>query len=202
MLTIDFIDYNSYRFENLQLNFFIIFYIKFENSKNSNIYLLFKTGGFRYKKQESSNRFAEKNGLVKLKYTTWPRFGAFKDLLDRNLNVTRIVDCTILYADLDKPVNVFDIMKGDRKSKVYMHYKTYLVDNEKLDEEWLRNVWLKKEELMRLFYENKDEFLDSHPTYNTIDLSWFKIFLVNVFFTVLGTVYVLFFRYYLLDMYL
>lgn len=159
-------------------------------------------GGFRHKKAASSNRFAEKNGLIKLKYTTWPRYGAFKDLLDKRLNITRIVDCTIFYPNIDKPVGVFDIMKGDRTAEVYMHYKNYLVDQEQLDEEWLRNVWLKKEELMRSFYENKQAFLDRHPTFHVVRLSWIKILLINLFFSVLFTSYLLFFRYCLLDVYL
>lgn len=138
---------------------------------------------------------------MKLKYTTWPRFGAFKDLLSSDLNVTRIVDCTILYSNIDKPISALDIMKGDKKMDVYMHYSTYQVENESLDEDWLRNIWMKKEESMRLFYENKDEFLKSNPTFNVVNLSWLKIFLVNIFFIVLAALYILFFRYCLFNVY-
>ena len=111
------------------------------------------------------------------------------------MNISRIIDCTILYDDIDNPLGVFDVMKGDKKSTVYMHYNTYIVDNERLDEEWLRNVWLKKEDLMRLFYENRDEFKNLYPVNNVINLNWFKIILVNLFFTILGSLYVCFFRY-------
>jgi len=173
-------------------------------SKHSykNCYILFPEGGFRIKKQASSNRFAEKNGLAKLKYTTWPRYGAFKDLLDRKLNITRIIDCTIMYSDFDKPLGVFDIMKGTKKSEIYFHYKNYYVANEQLDEEWLRRVWLNKEELMRSFYENKEQFLGQNETFNVVNLSYLKIIFINLFFTLLALGYVLFFRYCLLDVYL
>lgn len=134
-----------------------------------------------------------------MKYTTWPRYGAFKDLLDPKLNITRIIDCTILYSSIDKPLGVLDIMKGDKKSDVYIHYKNYYVANEQLDEEWLRNVWLGKEELMRSFYENKEQFLKQNSTFNVVGLSWTKIVLINIFFTILGLGYLLFFRYCLLD---
>jgi len=167
-----------------------------------NCYILFPEGGFRFKKQESSNRYAEKNNLVKLKYTTWPRYGAFRDLLDRKLNITRIIDCTILYKNADKPLGVFDIMKGDKKSEVYLHYQNHNVANEQLDEEWLRNIWLKKEALMRSFYDDKQQFLEQNPVYHVVNLSWLKIVLINIFFTLLATGYLLFFRCCLLDVYL
>lgn len=119
------------------------------------------------------------------------------------MNITRIIDCTILYPNIDDPVNVLDIMKGDKKAEVYMYYKNYyIINRDRFDEEWLRNIWLSKEELMKSFYENKQEFLDRNPTFNVIRLSWTKIVLINIFFTILCTCYILFFRYCLLDIYL
>ena len=123
-------------------------------------------------------------------------------MLDKKLNITRIIDCTILYSDIEKPLGVYDIMKGDKKSDVFFFYKNYYVDKEQIDEQWLRNIWLAKEEMMRSFYENKQAFIDSHPAYNSIKLNWIKIILINLFFTILCTSFILFFRYCLLDGYL
>lgn len=119
-----------------------------------------KTGGFRYKRAESSDRYAEKNGLPKLSHLTWPRTGAFLDLTEGNLGLTHIVDLTILYLSQRQCCTILDIALGRNSQPIYFYYRIFEVEPDvAYDENWLNQRWLEKEELMKSFYSDPEEFL-------------------------------------------
>lgn len=118
------------------------------------------TGGFRYKRAESSDKYAEKKGFPKLKYLTWPRTGAFTDITDGHVYLTHIVDLTILYLDQRACTTILDIALGRNSQPIYFHYKIFEVRPDvAYDETWLNQRWLEKEQLMKSFYDNPDEFI-------------------------------------------
>lgn len=52
-----------------------------------------------------------------------------------------------------------------------------------LSDEWLRNVWMEKEELIKSFYEDRDKFLEQHgKSMRTTQLDWTKVITVHLFY--------------------
>lgn len=145
--------------------------------------ILFPEGGFWRKRLEGSNRYANKNGLPHTKYVTHPRFGAFKDLIDPSLNVTHIVDTTLFYDDIKKPLSILDIALGTRKEPVILKYRIYNRNSIVLDEEWLRNLWLEKDKLLQRYYHDRNSVYDQIVgTLRTIKLNWIKLIMVQIFY--------------------
>lgn len=157
--------------------------------------MLFPEGGFWRKRLEGSNRYAIKNGLPLTKYVTHPRFGAFKDLIDPSVNVTHIVDATLLYDDIKNPLSILDIAMGNRKEPTILNYKVYKRSEINPTEEWLRKIWLDKDELLKRYYEDRDsvrkQFADSM---RSATLDWIKVVTVHLFYLLVCylTVYRLF----------
>lgn len=148
-----------------------------------NLLVLFPEGGFLRKRLEGSNRYALKNGLPLTKYVTHPRFGAFKDLIDPSVNVTHIVDATLLYDDIRNPLSILDIALGNRKEPAILHYKVYNRSEINPSEEWLRNIWLEKDKLLKKYYEDRDSAFERFEgSMRSLKLDWFKVLAVHIFY--------------------
>lgn len=157
--------------------------------------VLFPEGGFWRKRLEGSNRYATKNGLPHTKYVTHPRFGAFKDLIDPSVNVTHIVDATLLYDDIRNPLSILDIAMGTRKEPTILNYKVYKRSEINPTEEWLRNLWLEKDKLLQRYYDNRESVYEQfNGTMRAVRLDWFKVLTVHLFYLLVCylTVYRLF----------
>lgn len=148
-----------------------------------NLLVLFPEGGFLRKRIEGSNRYAIRNGLPLTKYVTHPRFGAFKDLIDPSVEVTHIVDATLLYDDIKNPLSILDIALGNRKEPALLHYKVYKRSEINPTEEWLRNIWLEKDKLLQQYYEDRGKALERfESTMRSAKLDWLKVFTVHLFY--------------------
>lgn len=148
-----------------------------------NLLVLFPEGGFWRKRLEGSNRYALKNGLPMTKYVTHPRFGAFKDLIDPSVDVTHIVDATLLYDDIKNPLSILDIAMGNRKEPAILNYKIYERSKINPTEEWLRNIWLEKDKLLQQYYEDRDSvYRQFEGTMRTGRLDWFKVLSLHLFY--------------------
>lgn len=148
-----------------------------------NLLVLFPEGGFWRKRLEGSNRYALKNGLPMTKYVTHPRFGAFKDLIDPSVNVTHIVDATLLYDDIKNPLSILDIAMGNRKEPAILNYKIYERSKINPTEEWLRNIWLEKDKLLQQYYEDRDcVYRQFEGSMRTAKMDWFKVLSVHLFY--------------------
>jgi len=133
-------------------------------------------------------------------------------MIDKRLGITHLIDLTIIYPNPDNPLSILDIAKGIKKAQVYFIYKVYEIreDNdvkfensgdsnkpfEKLlrkdiNEQWLRELWLKKEDLMDSFYQNPSQFLEKIGSKQMIDLSLQKMYAIHLFYltTFIGLVY-------------
>lgn len=148
-----------------------------------NLLVLFPEGGFLRKRIDGSNRYATKNGLPLTTYVTHPRYGAFKDLIDPSVGVTHIVDATLLYDDIKNPLSILDIALGTRKEAAILHYKLYNRSEINPNEEWLRNIWLEKDKLLKRFYEDRASvYKQFDGTLRAAVLDWFKILAVHLFY--------------------
>lgn len=147
-----------------------------------NLLVLFPEGGFLRKRLDGSNRFAIRNNLPKTEYVTHPRFGAFKDLVDPCLNVTHIVDATLLYDDIKNPPSLLDIACGTRKEPVILRYKLYKREEVAFTEEWLRNLWLDKDKFVKQFYTDRKTVYNSLNSMRSIEQDWTKLFAVHLFY--------------------
>lgn len=148
-----------------------------------NLLVLFPEGGFLRKRIDGSNRYAVRNGLPLTKYVTHPRFGAFKDLIDPSVEVTHIVDATLLYDDIKNPLSILDIALGSRKQPALLHYKVYKRSEINPTEEWLRNIWLEKDKLMQQYYEDRSKAIERfESTMRSAKLDWLKVFTVHLFY--------------------
>uniref|UniRef100_A0A131XAR7 Putative lysophosphatidylglycerol acyltransferase 1-like protein n=1 Tax=Hyalomma excavatum TaxID=257692 RepID=A0A131XAR7_9ACAR len=132
--------------------------------------VLFPEGGFLHKRRATSQRYARANGYPILEHVTLPRVGAMKTVLEtltsENLAKTHkgeepikwVVDITIGYPDMGKPLDLFVISGGFRKQcVVHMHYRRFPIaevpihDSEALTK-WLYDRWAEKEDLLDIFY--------------------------------------------------
>ncbi|KAH7984997.1 hypothetical protein HPB52_024394 [Rhipicephalus sanguineus] len=130
-------------------------------------------------------RYARANGYPILEHVTLPRVGAMKTVLETLslavkqcftlLSATElcilfvwtpageepikwVVDITIGYPDMGKPLDLFVISGGFRKQcVVHMHYRRFPIsevpvhDSEALTK-WLYDRWAEKEDLLDIFY--------------------------------------------------
>lgn len=113
---------------------------------------------------------------------TWPRTGAFLDLTEGALDLTHIVDLTILYPDQEKATSILDIVLGRHPQQIYFHYRIFeLTADGMYGENWLNERWLEKEALMKSFYDNPDHFLRTKAgVLRPIQMSYFRLLLNNI----------------------
>ena len=108
----------------------------------------------------NSDKFAEKNNLVKYKYCLHPRVTGFTYIVQklRHDILDTVHDVTIGY-----PVNLcygeIDVLKGKFPKEVHVHIKRYHMkqipsDSEKVNE-WCQDKFKEKEKRLEKFYENK-----------------------------------------------
>lgn len=148
-----------------------------------NLLVLFPEGGFWRKRLEGSNRYALKNGLPMTRYVTHPRFGAFKDLIDPSVDVTHIVDATLLYDDIKNPLSILDIALGNRKEPAILNFKVYERSKINPTEEWLRNIWLEKDKLLQQYYEDRGRvYKRFEGSLRAAKLDWLKVLSVHLFY--------------------
>lgn len=148
-----------------------------------NLIILFPEGGFWRKRIDGSNRFANRNNLPITKYVTHPRFGAFNDLIDPSLNVTHIVDATLMYDNLKNPMSILDIITGWRKEPVLLKYKVYDRISTVVDEQWLRSIWLEKDKLLHRYYTDRNSVYEQiEDGLRIIKLDWIKVIIVHLFY--------------------
>lgn len=163
-----------------------------------NIFLVFFDpflGGFRYKKVESSRRYSDKVNLPYLKNVVWPRFGAFNDLIDKSVGLTHIVDVTIIYPSIEKTISILDILKGQRKTEVYMIFRTFDLNDIEPNNEWMNELWKQKDSMMEEFYEDKEKFLSKYERIRVARLSSVKLFFINIFYLLLTIGYIVIFMF-------
>lgn len=143
---------------------------------------ILSSGGFRYKRAESSARYAEKNGWPNLHHLTWPRTGAFLDLLEGELHFSHIVDLTFLYPDQEVASSIVDILLGRNPQTIYFHYRVFPVSPDTIyNEAWLNARWAEKEVLMKCFYENRDEFFKNYAGQcRPVSMSMTRLILNNI----------------------
>lgn len=118
---------------------------------------LFLKGGFRYKRQASSNGFAMKKNLPLLNNVTYPRYSGFSETMSSEVGVTHVVDLTICYDSIDSSPSILDIIRGNSAvSQVHFYYRIYSVGRvlNIRSEAWLRKVWYAKDTLLDHHYEN------------------------------------------------
>lgn len=122
-----------------------------------NLFILFPEGGFRYKRQKSSNSFAIKKNLPMLTNVTYPRFGAYNELMDPLLHVTHVVDLTICYDDVEHPPSIVDIIGGRRVTEIHFYYRIHAIkDNPEIrTEAWLRELWQAKDRFLAAYYSEQ-----------------------------------------------
>lgn len=147
-----------------------------------NILVLFPEGGFLKKRIAGSNRYAARNNLPVTKYVTHPRFGAFKDLIDPSVGITHIVDATLMYNDIENPLSILDIALGNRKEPAVVYYKLYKRSDINPTEEWLRDIWLRKDKLLEEYYKDRSRVLKMMGKMRSSELDWFKILSVHLFY--------------------
>jgi hypothetical protein len=153
------------------------------------------TGGFRHKRLQSSNKFAAKHNLAAMFHVTYPRFGAYNDIMSPEVGITHIVDLTIIYEDIQNPLSILDIARGNSKSKVIFYYRIFEV--KKIEdirtEQWLNKRWKEKEDFLQKYYTDKNALLKSLNHLNVVSLNWIKVLGIHCFYLsfwfILFTVY-------------
>ncbi|KAL1484455.1 hypothetical protein MTO96_032574 [Rhipicephalus appendiculatus] len=117
--------------------------------------VLFPEGGFLHKRRATSQRYARANGYPILEHVTLPRVGAMKTVLEtlssENLEKTHkgeeaikwVVDITIGYPDMGKPLDLFVISGGFRKQcVVHMHYRRFPISEVPIHDSEALTKWL------------------------------------------------------------
>lgn len=155
-----------------------------QDNKFKNAIILFPEGGFRFKRLQSSNKFAAKHNFPALFHVTYPRYRAYSELLEPAVGITHVVDLTIGYEDIQNPLTIVDIGCGNRKSKVIFNYRIYSVaDTEDIrSEQWLNKVWKDKEALLHQYYTDRTQLLNSFKEFNVVSLNWLKVIAIHCFY--------------------
>lgn len=194
-----FIETKSYRKSALtkhclhhpQKNFVVLFpegefppFLSLSNLRKLITFLLSSLGGFRYKRQSASNKYADKQGWPRLEYVTWPRYGAYNDLILDSLGFTHIVDLTVMYSDINNPISLLDIGKGSKTADIIFYYRIYDLNEMKdgPNEDWLKKIWMEKEQIMKKFYSDKEAFLKSVGEVRKVQLNYFKMVGIHLFY--------------------
>ena len=96
-----------------------------------------------------------KQNLPILNNVTYPRFGAYSELVDPTVGVTHVVDLTICYDDLEHPPSIVDILGGRRVCEVHFYYRIHPITKNHDDvrsERWLREQWQLKDKMLTAHY--------------------------------------------------
>ena len=149
-----------------------------------NMVILFPEGGFRYKRIDTSEQYAKRHGWPHLRHLTWPRSGAFLDVMDTSVGITHIVDMTLLYKDQIDTVTIVDIAMGRRSQPVYFHYRVFeVLPGVSYDENWLNARWMEKEQIMKCFYESPEEFFRTKAgSLRPVELNYAKLVSIQIFY--------------------
>lgn len=96
------------------------------------------------------------------------------------VELTHIIDLTIIYEDLLNPISILDITRGIKKSTVIFHYKIHEIEyinsdsekdkelinlpiikqsKEQINDQWLNEQWLKKESFLSSYYQDRSSIL-------------------------------------------
>ncbi|KAI1719480.1 acyltransferase domain-containing protein [Ditylenchus destructor] len=140
-------------------------------NRDRRLVILFPEGGFYYKRVESSQRYARENGYPHLKWSTLPRLGAVKTILEEDtvgairekkyVKDTRppikyILDVTIAYPN-GQPLSLATMIFGAReKCDIAVNYKIYDATEVPFEDEESLRKW------MFHVYEEKDKILDNY----------------------------------------
>lgn len=105
------------------------------------------------------------------------------DLTEGALDLTHIVDLTILYPNQETAISVIDIVLGRRPQQIYFHYRVFELTSDGIyGEKWLNERWIEKEALMKSFYDNPDDFLRTKAgVLRPIQMSYCRLVLSNIF---------------------
>uniref|UniRef100_A0A915I7M4 Acyltransferase C-terminal domain-containing protein n=1 Tax=Romanomermis culicivorax TaxID=13658 RepID=A0A915I7M4_ROMCU len=173
-------------------------------SRGRNWIMLFPEGGFLYKRLESSKQYALKNGYPIMDHVTLPRIGAVKTVIDTcrsykvedafDRQVRYLIDVTIIYEKIDKPLNILDFITGLRSPTtirvVYNAQPASLLpsDEEPLLER-MYQIWEQKEKMMAEYYRTGQ--IPGHPDKEarTLNFSYTRFFVQRAVFYSLGYLY-------------
>ncbi|XP_055879310.1 acyl-CoA:lysophosphatidylglycerol acyltransferase 1-like [Biomphalaria glabrata] len=176
--------------------------------RNKKWLLVFPEGGFMYKRLESSQQYARKNGYPVLQHTTLPRIGAVKTILDTvgvpqqasdnvepngNYQIKDsskplewVIDMTIAYKDR-KALDMLGMVVGlYPQSDVLVHYRVYRAQDIPRDDvgltSWLYDVYAKKDAMLDYYYKEgrlPDEIINAPSELPQIPLSVLKFDLLD-----------------------
>lgn len=141
---------------------------------------------FTKDKVEASKKFAEERGLVAPKYHLVPRTKGFVAVM-RHIKQRQkenpdlklwIYNAQIAYEDTGA-MNIADIVKRGLKPRGHIYFERISIDEVPNDDEgcakWLHNLFLKKDELLEYFNQNKSfkgyedrRFINYKPRLTTI----------------------------------
>ena len=124
--------------------------------------LLFPEGtDFREDSWESSNRYAKKNELPMFDYVLHPRTTGFISMVDymtRNNNLDQVVDVTIGYPQT-MVQNEDDLLTKRFPEEIWFRVRVFNVETLPQDSkaltQWLIERWEEKENILKIFYEEK-----------------------------------------------
>lgn len=121
------------------------------SDKIRNWLLIFPEGGFRYKRQQASNKYATKNNLPQLSYVTYPRHGAVYTAA-KSANFKHIIDATLCYEN-EKEACLWNWWLGNAQT-VRIHFTVTDIPSDMSEEnvqEKLTALWARKELMLSHF---------------------------------------------------
>ncbi|ELT94672.1 hypothetical protein CAPTEDRAFT_127675 [Capitella teleta] len=141
--------------------------------------LLFPEGGFLHKRRESSQRFAQKNGLPVMQHVAIPRVTGLlavietlssgevnhndqKDVMTptkgNSESAKWVIDATLMYPK-GEPLDLLNVLLGNREpTEVFIHYKKHRMSTIPQDQElltkWLYDAYEQKENMLGEYYRS------------------------------------------------
>jgi 1-acyl-sn-glycerol-3-phosphate acyltransferase len=140
---------------------------KLNKKINFNFMLLYPEGTcFTKQKKLISDKYCDKNNLIKFKYHLYPRMTGLKLILNNNKDIKYLYDITIVYDKIKKnygpDYNMFYylINKFEIPNKIFIQVNKYKIDRKNcFDKKMIENIFLSKDEFVKKFDFTSNNFI-------------------------------------------
>lgn len=121
---------------------------------------------FTLDKKKLSDNYCKKNNLIKYNYHLYPRITGIELIVRNNPSIKYIIDLTILYDtigknDYGKCFSIKNYLLGKTifPNKVFINIKFYKIIPNKLNDKFIENIYLTKDNFIEKFDMNCNNFV-------------------------------------------
>jgi hypothetical protein len=145
---------------------------KLSQKLDTNFIFLYPEGTcFTKDRKNSSDKYCEKNNLVKFKYHIYPRITGIDLILKNNKDINCVCDLTIIYDSIEKKSygNHYTIFKFINKyklpSKIFININKYKINKNQNIKNQIENIYIRKDKFIKNFDIYNNNFYNVNYNY-------------------------------------